>query len=312
MLGLCFSLWLGAPPAASPNPAPVAELQLETAPPQPPKRRLSKGQRLLIGSGVAYGLGSAIQWATAGGTGMLADGRPGATSAVTLGMALGGFSMVEAVVLGGIGGRELARDNPGPDRRGKPLFVGGVILAGLGGGAVLGSAIFWPSIRARCPIGVGCGLAGAHLGGAALSVGTGMMTYGDTLMVRDPNHRSVSRKAKPPLIAGGVMLGIGYVMSAALGLSLWQGDPTDALARRTRNRMLIPVVGPWIHAAGPDAPLFMAVVTGGLGAVQIGGALALAVGIGIARADRKHQRERERMQVMVVPSFDGVSIVGRF
>ena len=127
----------------------------------------------------------------------------------------------------------------------------------------------------------------------------------------DVLHR-LSRKAKTPLLAGGVMLGTGYVLSAAMGLAIWQGDPDDALARRTRNRMLIPVVGPWIHAAGPDAPLVMAVVTGGLGAAQIGGAIALAAGVGIASAERRRHRERERVQVMLVPSFDGVSIVGRF
>ena len=317
MLGLLFTLWLGAaPPAASPNPAAqpqqgaledpaLEEPEPEPAAPQPRKRRLTKGQRLLIGAGVAYGVGSAIQWATAGGTGMLAGARPGGSSAVTLGMTLGGMSMFEGLLIGGIGGRMLARDISGPHRRAKPLFVGGVIVAGLGGAGVIGSAIFWPSIRARCPIAVGCGLAGVHLGGAALSVGAGMMSYGHTLMLRDPDHHRLSRKAKTPLLAGGVMLGTGYVLSAALGLAIWQDDPDDALARRTRNRMLIPVVGPWIHAAGPDAPLFMAVVTGGLGAVQIGGAIALAAGVGIARAERSRHRERERERVQV-------SVVGRF
>jgi hypothetical protein len=333
MLGLLVSLWLGAaPPVASPNPptpdastpalpegqGPSTEgpTPLESAaPPQPEvpeKRRLSKGRRLLIGAGVAYGLGSAIQWATAGGTGMLGDARPGGTSAVTVGMTLGGIAMFQGLVIGGIGGRDLARDSQGRDHRAKPLLAGGAIVASLGGGAVLGSAIFWPSIRARCPIGAGCGLAGVHLGGAALSVGVGMMSYGHTLLLRDPEHRELSKKAKNTLLAGGVMLGTGYVLSAALGLSLWQDDPSDPLARRTRNRLLVPVVGPWIHAAGPDAPLFMALVTGGLGAVQIGGTIALAVGAGIATSERRRGRRRERVQITVVPSFDGVTIAGRF
>jgi hypothetical protein len=76
--------------------------------------------------------------------------------------------------------------------------------------------------------------------------------------------------------------------------------------------MLIPVVGPWIHAAGPDAPLLVAMVTGVLGAMQIGGAIALAVGAGMAGSERRRGRDRDRMQVTIAPSFDGVSIVGRF
>lgn len=314
MLGLFLSLWLGAAPLADgliegPAQRPVIE-DNSTEPSQPPTRRLSKGKRLLIGSGVAYGLSSAIQWATAGGTGMLADARPGATTGVTLGMTLGGMGMAESVIIGGIGARELARDSRGQDHRAKPLIAGGVVAAGLGGGVILGSALFWPTVRARCPIGVGCSLAAIHLGGVALSVGAGMISYGNTLRQRDPNHRRLSKKAQTPVIAGSVMFGTGYLLSAALGLSMWQDDPTDALARRTRNRMLIPVVGPWIHAAGPDAQLIMAMVTGVLGALQIGGATALVAGVGIARSERR--RGRERVQVTVVPSFDGVSIVGRF
>lgn len=307
MLGLFLSLWLaGEPPAMTP----AADSPTASADAPSRKRRLSKGRRLTIGAGVAFGIGSAIQWGTAGATGMLGDARPGATSAVTLGMNLGGIGMLEGLIIGTIGARELARERHGHDHRAKPMLAGGSVLAGLGGAAILGGALFWPTIRAKCPIGAGCSLAAMHLGGAALSVGTGMISYGHTLRQRDDDFRPLSKKARSPLIAGSVLLGTGYVLSAGFGLAVWQDDPADRVAIRTRNRMLIPVVGPWIHAAGPDAPLFIAMVTGVLGAVQIGGAVALAVGGGIAGVERR--RTRERVQVAVVPSFDGVSIVGRF
>lgn len=325
MLSLLLALWFGAAPLVvtdslsgpdeteGPARPPVVEDSPSEPPlPQAPTRRRSKGKRVMIGAGVAYGLGSAIQWATAGGTGMLADARPGTSPAVVLGLSLGGIGMVEGVLLGSIGAQKLAKASRGHDHRAKPLIAGGAVLAGLGGGAILGSALFMPSIRARCPIGIGCSLAGIHLGGAALSVGAGMISYGNTLRERDPNYRRLSKKAQSPIIAGSLLLGNGYVLSAALGMSVWQQNPDDDLARRTRNRMLVPVVGPWIHAAGPDAPLLVAMVTGALGALQIGGAIALAAGVGIARGERRRWRERERVQVTVVPGLDGVSIVGRF
>lgn len=281
--------------------------------PEPARPRLGKGERLLIGSGVAYGLGAAVQWATAGATGILGDARPGATSGLTLGMNLGGLTMLQGTILGGFGARTLAHDSRGHDDLAKPLLVGGAAVTVIGGGAMLGTAMFWPTIRKQCPIGAGCGLAGVQLGGLVMSVGTGMLSYGHVLRQRDPDYRSLSKSARTPLIGGAAVLGTGYIMSAALGLAVWQGDPTDEVARRIRNRMLIPVVGPWIYAAGPDAPLPMALVTGGLGALQIGGSIALAVGAGIAGSERsRRRREQERMQVMVVPSFDGVSVVGRF
>jgi hypothetical protein len=323
MHGLLLSLWLGvAPPpsnivpgqeriegpAAAPAPAPAP-----TPPPTPPpKRELSKGRRLLIASAITYGVGSSIQWATAGGTGMLADAHPGGTSGVTLGMTLGGMALVEGALIGGIAGRQLARERHGHDPRGKSLLVGGAVLTGLGSSAVIGTMMFWPSIRRECPIGIGCALAGVHVGGAALSIGAGMMAYGSHTWERERRHSPLSKRAQTPLIAGGTLLVSGYLMSASIGMAVWQADPDDGLARRTRNRMLIPVVGPWIHAAGPDAPLIVAVITGGLGALQIGGAIALLVGGALAGRERRRGREHERLRVHVVPSFDGVSIVGQF
>ena len=343
MTGLLLSLWLGvAPPASGPlriddssdilpgqerseDPAPLAPAPGSNpdptpAPPTKPEPRLGKGQRLVLGSGITFGVGAAVQWATAGGTGMLADAHPGGTAGVTIGMTLGGMGMVEGLVIGAIGGRQLARDRHDHDRRGKSLLVGGAVLTGLGSAAVLGTMMLWPSVRAECPIGIGCGLAGVQVGGAALTLGLGMMNYGNHTWQRERRRPPLSKRAQTPLIAGGMLLATGYVMSAGIGMAIWQGDRDDDLARRTRNRMLVPVVGPWIHAAGPDAPMIVAVITGGLGAVQIGGAIALAVGGGLAGTERRRargagrarEREPSRVQVMVVPSWDGVSVVGRF
>ncbi|PRQ05040.1 hypothetical protein [Enhygromyxa salina] len=315
MLGLLASLWLGvAPPTTNPASDPVA-LTLPSpvegpAPADATRPRRTKGSGLVIASGVTHGLGSAILWTTAGTTGLLGLARPGGTMGVTLGMTVGGMATLQGVVLAGVGGRALAKNSRGKDHLAKPMLAGGGVLAGLGGAAVLGTALMWPTIRSRCPIGIGCNLAGIQLGGAALSVGVGMVSYGDVLRRRDPEHRRLSNKAQSPLVAGTGLLGVGYILSAAVGLAIWQDQPGDALARRTRDRLLIPVVGPWIHAAGPDAPLFMAMATGGLGALQIGGALALAAGVGIAKRERR--RERGRVELSVAPSFDGVTVVGRF
>lgn len=331
MLGLLASLWLAAtPPTPTPTPTPTPAPIQDTAPEtisdtgpaagsvegparaptseDPTRPRRSKGEKLLIASGVAYGLGSAIQWTTAGATGLLGDARPGGSSGVTLGMTLGGMGMIPGVLLAGAGGQALARDSSGKDHLARPILAGGAVVTGLGGAAVAGGVMLWPTIRSQCRIGMGCNLAALHVGGAVMSVGVGMIGYGNALRLRDPEYRRLRRKAKTPLTAGSVLLGAGYLMSATAGMVVWQDDPEDALARRTRNRLLIPVVGPWIHAAGPDAPLIVAIFTGGLGAMQIGGAIALIVGAGIARG----QRTRERVQVAVAPSFNGVAVFGRF
>jgi hypothetical protein len=324
MLGLLLcsclaSPWLGAspPPALeqAPREGPVegpVSVEEQAQPPAQRRRKLNKGQRMLIGAGVAYGVGSTIQWATVGGTGLLSGERPGGSSGVVLGLTLGGIAMTEGLALGAVSGGELARHSHGHDDRAEPMLAGGAVLTGLGAGAMIGTMMFWPSIRARCPIEVGCGLGALQLGGAAVSVGAGMMSYGHRLRRRDPEHRRLSKKAKTPLVAGGVALGTSWVLSATLGMLMWQEEPEDPGARRLRDRMLVPVVGPWIHAAGPDASVLMAMFTGGLGAVQIGGAIAMIVGGARVGIERRRHREDRRAELMVLPSVDGIRVVGRF
>ena len=355
MLGLLASAWLvAAPPAPQPteDPPPAIELpgddavepepgpdqgdayelvaprSWEATPtidaPEATKKKPNKGKRLVLAASVAYGLGSAIQWTTAGASRMFVGERPGGSSGVVLGMNLGGTAMMQGVILGGIGGHELASGSDVGYARAKPMLAGGATLAALGGGAVLGTAILWPTVRASCSDTVVCSMAAMHLGGAALGVGVGMIGYGDRLRERDPSFHRLSRRARTPLIAGSVLLGAGYAMSAGVGMAVWQGDPSDDVARRTRNRMLIPVVGPWIHAAGPDAPVLMAMVTGVMGAMQIGGTLALVAGGVIAGKERRRHRSSgsrgsggssragRRVQLSVAPRLDGVTLVGRF
>ena len=323
MLGLLLSSVLALGPGETApttevyeGPTTPSELEptidpVESTEPVEPERRLSKGETLLVVGSAMYGLGAAAHWATVGASGMLEGARPGGTSAVTLGMTLGGMFMAQGPVLAGVGGRELARASQGNDHLARPMLAGGAVITTLGAGAILGSLVFMPTIRPRCPIDLGCTLIGTQLGGAALATGVGMMSYGQRLRERQPGYARLSQRTQKALFGGAGAFGASYVISATMGLVNWQENPDSALARRFRNRMLIPVVGPWIHAAGPDAPLIIAMVTGVLGAAQIGGAVAMAVGGGMAARERKRNRER-RGYVRVVPKLDGIAVVGKF
>ncbi|MCA9684794.1 MAG: hypothetical protein KC457_21595, partial [Myxococcales bacterium] len=154
------------------------------------------------------------------------------------------------------------------------------------------------------------GLAGLELGGAAVAMGAGMLGYGKAFRPYEDRPPSLSKKAQTPLIAGTTLLSIGYLNASMIGMYTWQANRDDPQARRTRDRLLIPVVGPWIHAAGPDADWLMAILTGGLGALQIAGAIALGVGAGLSARERRGYRRRS--EVALVPSFQGVAVVGRF
>lgn len=267
---------------------------------------------MLLGAGLAQGLGAGLQWATAAGAGTLEqDARVRNSDLVlpySMGMIFGGTGQMEGLTLSLVGGKELARGREKNARLSRPLRISGGVMLGLGGAAAAGTGLMWPTIRERCSIGVGCGLAGVQAGAAVMSLGGGMLSYGAQIRPYSDRRPSLPKKVGTPLIAGTVLIANGYVSSAIVGTRVWQGDPDNARVRRVRNGMLIPIVGPWIVAAGPDAPLPFALVASGLGALQIGGTIALAIGAGRAAHDR---RKRDR-QVAVVPNGTGVSVVGRF
>nr|AYM53158.1 hypothetical protein [Pseudenhygromyxa salsuginis] len=281
------------------------------------RRRKNKNKNLVIGGAAVYGLGAGITWATAAGTGILGDRRPGGESGLVLGMTLGGMALLEGSILAGIGLAKLGKDHhsqrgdrPDDRRRSRSMRAGGATLATLGAASMLGTTLLWPTIRQQCPIGVGCGLAGLELGSAAVAMGAGMIGYGKAFRPYEDRPPSLSKKAQTPLIAGTTLLSIGYLNASMIGMYTWQANRDDPQARRTRDRLLIPVVGPWIHAAGPDANWAMAILTGGLGALQIAGAIALGVGAGLSARERRSYRRRS--EVALVPSFQGVAVVGRF
>ena len=267
---------------------------------------------MLLGAGIAQGLGAGLQWATAAGAGTLEqDARLRETDLVlpySMGMIFGGIGQLEGLTLSAVGAKELARARDNDARRSKPLRIAGGVMLGLGGAAAAGTGLMWPTIREQCSIGVGCALAGVQGGAAMMSVGAGMLSYGSGIRPASDRRPSLPKKTSTPLIAGTILVANGYVSSAIVGTRVWQADPDNARGRRIRNGMLIPIVGPWIVAAGPDAPLPFALTASGLGALQIGGTIALAIGAGRA-AHHRHKRAR---QVTVVPNGTGVSVVGRF
>lgn len=263
----------------------------------------------MLGGGIAYGVGAGLQWATVAGSGALTGRGPRRSEQMvpyTLGMVLGGAGEFEGVLLTGIGASTLGKDAPDDRRRSRAMRAGGGVVLGLGAAAVLGAGMLWPTIREECSIGPGCGLAGVQAGGVAMAAGAGMIGYGKAIRPSADRPRSLPKKVQKPLIFGTVALANGYFSSALIGTMVWQNNREDPVARRVRNRMLIPVVGPWIYAAGPDAPLPMAIITGGLGALQIAGAAALTV------AAVRAGTHRRRSQLTVVPNGTGLSLVGRF
>ena len=72
--------------------------------------------------------------------------------------------------------------------------------------------------------------------------------------------------------------------------------------------MLIPFVGPMIAAAGPDMRLSMAIVSAGLGAMQVGGGVSLLAGGIIATRARR----RGAARLTMLPTMNGVAVYGRF
>lgn len=313
---LLSCLLAGEPDFVEPPPTPTmatATSRADLAVDRPRRRApFRKGQRLLLGAGIAYGLGAGVQWATAAGGGALDNDRArnGDSMQVgyTLGMVMGGAGQLEGVVFGAMGGRQLGRERRNTQHLSTPLRASGGVLLGLGAATAIGTGMFWPTIRERCTAGVACGLAGVQAGSAALTLGASMVAYGDAVRPADRRRDRLPKKAVTPLAVGGFFLAQGYFSASLIGMLGWQGDRDSAAARRIRNRMLIPVAGPWIVAAGPDAPLPLAIVTAGLGAMQIGGMIAL--GVGTARATRA--RRRDRLHIALAPTGTGVSISGRF
>lgn len=345
MLRLLCALWLAATPSPAPldapqldapvqtetvqlapigdpiqtetvQPAPIEgpALSLDTSPTPPvdqaQTRRMSKGERLVLGGSLAFAIGAGAQWLTLGATGSLApNGRLDTGGGEIAGMTLGGLAMVEGGVLAGIAAGKLGRERADQlDRRDiVSLRAGGASIATLGSLTLAGTAMLWPTIRDRCPIGSGCTFGGLHAGGALLGLGLGMVAFAEPARRRQPGFRRLPKRAKEPLTIGGALLGTSYFLTAMTGMMIWQDDPGDATNRRVRNHLLIPVVGAWIYAAGPDSPLLAAMATGVIGAVQIGGTIALAVGA--TRAGRA----RGRVQLSVAPRLDGgLTLVGRF
>ncbi len=297
----------------SPTDAPSMPPLNHTARDEDDDDRLGKGQKLVLGGALAYGIGVGLQWSTAAAAGQLGNPRPGiqrteVMTPYTVGMVFGGVGQLEGVLLTSLGSERIGKDSRGKGHLSRPLRATGAVFTSLGAGAVLGTGLMWPVIRERCPIGAGCGLAGVNGGAAVLTAGTSMLAYGHAVRPDERRRGKLPKKTQLPLIAGTVLVAEGYLSAAIIGMRMWQSNQDSAAATRVRNQMLIPAVGPWIVAAGPDAPLPLALVASGLGALQIGGGVALA--IGSIRAGRHHRRSRA--QVRVVPNGTGVSIVGRF
>ena len=289
---------------AAPVPAPTATPAGTDA---PPKRRLGKGRGYLLGGSLAYLGGSALIWGTAHLGGAFEPDRPRGRveAAPVVGATVGGIAMLQGVMFTGFAGRELARHAPDDARKSRAFRAGGGTLLALGGVALGGGVLMWPSLRNACAHGAACGLGLAQSGGAMLAAGSSLVAYGTRIQPWEDRPPRLDRKIQTMLAAGTGMLGIGYFSSLIVGFGIWQGAPDDPAARRTRNRMAIPVAGPWIHAAGPDAPVAVALVAGGLGALQIGGAMALAIAGGSAI----HHR---RLEMKIAPQPGGLAVAGRF
>lgn len=307
-----------ASPALEPfGPGTIADAP---GPTQDRPSKLRKDQRMGLGAAAMGTVGLAAQWGALGGTGALSADRPrrgDPNPGMVIGLALGGVLTLDAVMFSGFAAKERGKydrgvfDEATRRRRARTAKASGGALMGLGAATMLGTGLAWPTLREACPAGIGCNVAGLHAGGLLLGGGVALLSYGNNLSPdrRRPRLSATERKARTPIYVGAGLVTYGYVMAAFTGLIPAQSDPDDARLRRIRDRMLIPIVGPWIVAAGPDAPLFFAMFTGGIGALQIGGSIAMLAGgirLGVQR------KRRSQTEIAVLPSANGVSVVGRF
>lgn len=317
MHGLAFALLsaLIPNPAASPDAGAQVALEgprLSVSSPaiatDTKRKKRNKGERLMIAGAITYGLGTTAVWATAGATGgfgpELARSRRRQVGPSLAGFVLGGSAMLEGSLLVGIAATKAGRDAPKDRRRSKVLRASGGAILGVGALGLTGAAMFWPGLRRGCRAGVACAMGVVTAGSTLTTAGAGMMGWGSAIRPYEDRPQKLSKRFRTPLIAGTALLGMGYFTSVTAGMGF--GREGGAAARRVRNRSFIPVVGPWIAAAGPDAPLPTALILGGLGTMQIAGAVVLAVG-GLSLAH--HQR---RVRLSLVPNRAGATLVGRF
>lgn len=328
VLRLLFALALagGSPQPTSQDPgariieaqgeAPVAAapaLEGPAAPPPAPLQRASetrrkpKPKRLLIAGAVTYTAGAALTWAA-----MSHDLRPGPRRqperpvARTMGLVFGGSAMFEGTLLTGLAAHAYGKSAPDDRRKSRALRAGGATLFAVGGVGLASSAVFLPRMRQTCPAGAACGLAAMQVSGAAMTAGAGMLGYGSAIRpYEDRERRRLPKRVQTPLIAGACLLGSGYFTALIMGTAIGTND--DPTRRRIRNRMYIPVAGPWIVAAGPDANFFLAATSGVVGLAQIGGAVSLGVGGIMAGA---HKRRGRRLTLLPTPT--GATLVGQF
>ncbi len=303
--------------AVDPSPSTVPALSPATTPSpattQSPadRKREQRGRRSLILGGASFGVGSGLQWLALGLGGRLSSGpapRGGLGVGPSMSMAFGGMAMFEGVLVVGLGANELGRRAPKDRRRARSFRAAGWTLVGAGGAGLLTAGMLFPQMRARCPHGDACAVASLQLGAAALTAGTGLAAYGHANRPYEDRRERFPRKARGPWIAGWTMLGVGYFNSFLIGTVMWQ-QRDDARGRRIRNGLYVPVVGPFIVAAGPDVRFFPAAAFGGLGLMQVGGLVAATVGGGITIHDR---RKRRRADFTVVPTSNGAALVGHF